>query len=91
MDTDTNIKLIPLEIIVKRYVCPYCHRSRSRRRPCEEHMERCWKNPEQHGCKTCVNFVKTPKGINDRCKVGNNIGPGLVTNCKKWKPLPEGG
>lgn len=80
---EEQVPLTPISIVVTRYVCPYCHRSRSRRKPCQDHMERCWKNPALRGCKTCVNFV------GNRCRVGFNLAPGLVTGCSKWKPKEE--
>lgn len=77
----TTINLQPIPLTVTRYICPFCHRGRSRARACLEHMARCWKNPALKGCKTCINFLG-----HDKCGVGFNLKNGLVTKCQKWKP-----
>jgi len=47
----------PEVITVKRYRCPFCHRSRAKSQATVEHIGRCWENPQNQTCKTCVNRV----------------------------------
>lgn len=86
----------PIPLVVTRWVCPYCHRSRSRRRPCEAHIKLCWKNPELQGCKTCAFFTQAKdlppalRASGDRCGAGFVIKNGLVTKCSRWKEKDDG-
>lgn len=97
---ETLITLLPAPIPVQttRYLCPFCRRGRSTSTATKKHMQRCWKNPALHGCKTCVLFDSNGWGAEKpsqgaaggpgRCKAGfriNKLGP--VTNCSKWTPL----
>jgi len=74
----------PIPVVVTRWLCPYCHRGRSRRGPCEEHMARCWRNPALKGCKTCFFYERDSQG--EHCNAGFRLKDGLVTKCTKWKP-----
>lgn len=50
--------LQPIPVTVVRFECPTCgHRASSKSRT-REHMKRCWWDPENRGCKTCVNFER---------------------------------
>lgn len=46
----------PISILVRRYQCAHCGRSRSKRTATAEHIGRCWLNPDNRTCKTCENF-----------------------------------
>lgn len=96
-DTDLLLPL-PIPVVVTRWQCPYCRRSRSRRKPCETHIQLCWKNPTLRGCKTCAFFVpRAAKSrdqyggtVEDRCDAGFRIKDGLVRNCARWKEKDDG-
>ena len=86
---------VPIEIQVKRYICPFCHRGRSRRPAAVEHIGRCWKNPATKACRTCSNFVPDESepevGWNapEYCAAGVTLPPpshgSMVTDCEKWE------
>lgn len=91
----------PIPVQVTRHLCPFCHRGRSTKRAAVIHMQKCWRNPELHGCKTCALFQpgiwpdKPPPGrpeahtkATGRCNAGFNLSKGLVTTCRKWKQIP---
>lgn len=44
-------------ITVRRYGCPFCHRTASNKPRIREHLGRCWYNPANQTCKTCVHYV----------------------------------
>jgi hypothetical protein len=46
----------PIKVRVTRYQDPHCGRTHSSRRRAEEHMARCWRNPDARGCLTCAHF-----------------------------------
>lgn len=93
MTTPLEAQVAPIAVKVTRYLCAYCNRGRSTKSACAKHMERCFKNPALHGCKTCA-FFKTPPTRKvgtpqspASCKAGFNLRPGLVTQCRKWAPI----
>lgn len=47
----------PIEFMQRRWKCPHCSRSRTRRTAIEEHIARCWRNPDNRTCKTCIFFL----------------------------------
>lgn len=47
---------VPVEITVKRWLCPYCRRSHSKKPAAIGHATRCWSNPDTRTCRTCVHF-----------------------------------
>lgn len=95
---------LPVTIRVTRYACPHCSRSRAKRQATIEHIGRCWKNPANRTCKTCIHF--DPGGDACGCEPGCNwgsSGPEMpscaagrdlpddyapVTNCPKWETQP---
>lgn len=89
----------PIEITVKRYVCPFCRVSRSKRAYTAAHIGRCWTNPAVKACRTCVNFTPndccglpdlygcyTPMCGVRSCAAGIDIDESapMVTDCEKW-------
>lgn len=46
----------PELVIVRRYRCPHCGRSRAKEAAAKAHVSRCWQNPAVRACKTCVHF-----------------------------------
>ena len=88
----------PEPITVKRWRCPYCHRSRSSRTATAEHIGRCWLNPAVRACKTCANYEYEPGGIcgappphfgcedgSENCAAGIDLtGEFPKTGCRLW-------
>lgn len=90
----------PEAIMVKRWLCPFCRRSRSSKRVVAEHIARCWLNPVARSCKTCVSyeydrggepcFPGRPCNCNDgyeACGEGVDLSAGLKTACPLWRAL----
>lgn len=46
----------PVLIVVKRWRCPHCGRSRSKQAAAQAHVDRCWWNHDNQTCKTCMYF-----------------------------------
>lgn len=46
----------PIALHVVRYRCPFCTRSRAKRATTEQHIARCWHNPEARACLTCEHY-----------------------------------
>ncbi|MER5461631.1 hypothetical protein ABT010_13275 [Streptomyces sp. NPDC002668] len=63
---------VPVAIQVTRYACPHCARSRAKKAATVEHIARCWHNPDNRTCKTCVHF--DPGGDACGCEPGCNWG-----------------
>lgn len=91
----------PERLIVTRWRCPYCPRSRSNKSVIITHMRRCWYNPAAKSCKTCSNFVPDDSdpdvGYNapEYCDAGvdlrehrerEDVGP-YPLGCPKWDGL----
>ncbi|MBM9509936.1 hypothetical protein [Actinacidiphila acididurans] len=53
---------VPVPVQVTRYKCPFCTRSRSRKQAIEQHIARCWHNPEVRACKTCTHYEPPEPG-----------------------------
>lgn len=94
----------PVLIVVKRWKCPHCSRSRSRQSATAEHITRCWFNPDNQTCKTCVNFQPAISGgcygdpqcncpdQPQQCFAGielPEVGGDMVTGCPKWRSRDE--
>ena len=76
----------PHEITVRRYVCPHCNRGRSTRKSAVAHMARCWRNPANRSCKTCVWFAPADGISDDRCSKGVVVGkPREMAIMEAWK------
>lgn len=58
----------PIKLVVTRYGCPHCRRTRSSKQAASQHMERCWWNPDARSCKTCAFYVPPSGGCGEqRC------------------------
>lgn len=88
----------PVEAIVKRYRCPHCRYSPSARKPVVEHIARCWHNPANRACKTCVHFEPANSAEDEECLAGVELPvpdpdggkPTLASNCPVWTgPVEE--
>lgn len=96
MSTPKLATVEPTVVTVKRYVCPFCSRGRSKRPATVEHIGRCWMNPAVRSCKTCAHLViewaEPEIGLSGAvfCDVDVDLDDptleraGLVTNCEKW-------
>jgi hypothetical protein len=52
----------PVALLVTRWKCPFCQRSRSTRKAATEHIARCWYNPAARSCKTCALYERVSDG-----------------------------
>jgi hypothetical protein len=64
---------VPVPVMVRRYRCPFCSRSRSSKAATADHIARCWLNPEVRSCRTCAHL--------DRDLGGEWCFPGRPCNC----------
>ena len=55
-DIEITQKPQPREVMVKRFVCPNCGWRRATKKLVVEHMARCWYDPANKSCKTCIHF-----------------------------------
>lgn len=92
----------PVEIMVRRFVCPFCHRARSKRPAAQAHIDHCYMNPAQRSCRTCANHLPAEAGTHhepgwpEACDKGllmtpepdeyGDTGTKLVRNCPGWEP-----
>ena len=60
-----------------RYRCTWCRRSWSAKKACADHIARCWLNPENRSCKTCMHFEPayhgdgwTESSTDEKCRAG---------------------
>jgi DNA-binding CsgD family transcriptional regulator len=92
-----------LSIMVKRWRCPHCIYSKASKNVVEKHIDRCWRNPANRACKTCVHFERaggeecdcTPscKGMSwpDSCGLGEKLPDDRpVLHCPVWEPEEVG-
>ena len=63
----------PIAIKVTRFVCPYCRRGHSARSVCAGHIGRCFRNPANKACKTCVYYGAATSG--------DAVTPGEAESC----------
>lgn len=96
----------PITLTVTRYRCPFCTRSRSRKATTEQHVARCWRNPETRSCLTCEHYdaggdaCGCEPGCNwgasgpvpPSCGVGLPLGENSqpVSCCPQWQARDEG-
>lgn len=81
----------PEAIMVKRWLCPFCRRSRSSKSATAEHIARCWLNPAVRSCKTCANLEPgyDACGCEPGCNWGSPSG-GIPDSCAAGVDVPEG-
>jgi hypothetical protein len=80
----------PVPVMVRRFRCPFCSRSRSSKAATAEHIARCWLNPEVRSCRTCAHLESWPDA--GPCFPGRpcNCGDG-GQECGLGVVLPESG
>lgn len=90
----------PERIVVTRFRCPHCGKTRSSKKAAAEHMARCWYNPTARGCKTCAHYYPGDNGCEgdpycncaspEFCNAGV-IFPekGLLIRCDKWEETTD--
>ena len=93
------IATAPEPVTVKRWACPFCHRSRSAKAATVAHIARCWRNPAVRSCKTCAHYEYDPGGDpcepgrpcscnagSEECAAGVDLTSGPVprTDCPLW-------
>lgn len=79
---------LPVVLQVTRYQCPFCTRARAKKAATEQHIARCWRNPEARACKTCINYEPAEEGPYpehpgwpESCGAGRNITGGIRSDC----------
>ena len=95
----STLAAVPEPVIVKRWRCPFCHRSRSSRQATAEHIGRCWLNPDVRSCMTCAHLEPghdacgcvtgcnwgSPAGaIPNSCTAGIKLDGTVQTGCPLW-------
>ncbi|WP_435111620.1 hypothetical protein [Nocardiopsis synnemataformans] len=79
-------RAIPL--VVTRWKCPHCSFSRSRQAVTEAHIDRCWHNPANRGCRSCAHFE--PAGADDcDCRPGCRGAGSWPDSCRLDQDLPD--
>jgi hypothetical protein len=48
----------PVVLVVRRFKCPHCDRSWSRKSSALGHMKTCWRNPNNRSCMTCTHRIE---------------------------------
>ncbi|BBB01048.1 hypothetical protein RVR_8282 [Actinacidiphila reveromycinica] len=83
---------LPVILQVVRYRCPFCTRSRAKKTVTEQHIARCWHNPEVRSCKTCVHYEPAEEGPYpehpgwpESCGAEHDITAGIATGCPQWE------
>jgi hypothetical protein len=94
----------PELIVVQRWRCPFCHRSRSKRKAAADHAGRCWLNPAVRSCKTCAHLTPgydacgcepgcnwgSPSGpVPESCAAGLELDGSVRTGCPSWAMKEE--
>jgi hypothetical protein len=89
---------LPVVLQVTRYRCPFCTRSRAKKATTEQHIARCWHNPEVRACLTCAHYEPPEAGPYpehpgwpEGCAVERDITGGIAANCPLWEPRAEQG
>jgi len=96
--------IAPEAVVVTRWRCPFCRRSRSHKKAAAEHIARCWLNPAARSCKTCANLSpgydacgcepgcnwgSPAGGVPDSYHAGADISDGEIkTGCLLWQLRP---
>lgn len=96
--TDAGVE--PIKTAVVRFKCPFCNRHHARRPRAVDHIARCWSNPENKTCRTCVFFVPaaseadmcgvygcTCGNFPESCELDIELPENApVVGCQKWQP-----
>lgn len=84
----------PEKVMMPRWRCTFCRRSWASRRSANAHAARCWFDPANRGCGTCVNHERNLSGV-EHCKAGEQLPvierfdrviPVLAINCSSHLP-----
>lgn len=83
----------PVAIRVTRHQCPHCRRTWAHKQAATAHIDRCWHNPDNRACKTCVRYEPPSEGPYSQhpgwpedCSAGEDLTDGLATGCPSWEP-----
>jgi hypothetical protein len=81
----------PIPVRELRYRCPFCGRPAGRPSRVREHMTRCWLDPANRSCKTCVNFERMYGDYGDTCALGVDLsGHSACSACNGVGFYPDG-
>lgn len=78
-----------LPVVVTRWKCPHCTFSRSKVAATEAHIDRCWHNPNNRGCRSCAHFERAG---GDSCDCDSNCMWGATSwpdHCTQGRELPD--
>jgi hypothetical protein len=62
----------PEKVLMPRYRCVHCRKSWANRATALEHTTRCWYDPANRGCKTCMHFSRGFSG-EETCLANRNL------------------
>lgn len=89
-DVEITPKPVPRIVKVTRFRCPFCRFSRATKQLVVDHIARCWADPAQHTCRTCVFHVPFRRGVADPCFPGQPCDcDSNPEYCSLGVPLPE--
>jgi DnaJ-class molecular chaperone len=71
----------PIRLEVVRWKCPACSKSFYNRLAAVRHMERCWRRPENRGCRTCGHADGPNSDFVTDCSVGVDLTARPCENC----------
>lgn len=74
--------------VVTRWKCPHCPTSRARRAAAEAHIDRCWHNPANRGCRSCAHFVRAD-GESCDCRSDCTLSDSWPDHCALGRELPD--
>lgn len=87
----------PIALKVTRWQCPACRRTWAKKARAAEHAARCWLNPANRSCKTCVHRIEPDSqygyDTEEGCRAGVELerDPAasfmaiLPIHCPKWE------
>lgn len=92
-DIEITPKPQPRIVIRKRFQCPFCSFSRATKRLVVEHIARCWHDPANKTCRSCVFFERghlegyvLEREVPDACALGEPVQPKEpVVGCHLWQ------
>lgn len=77
----------PELFLQKRWRCPFCRKSLSKRERMYSHMGTCWRNPQMAACGSCVHYDYTNRDCAKNLRLGPTEGEPYPYNkgCVGWE------
>lgn len=63
----------PIPVLVRRFQCPSCRRTFSKRKRAENYMATCPSDPKRRACKTCRHLIPQQQEWDASCAVGRPL------------------